>query len=98
MSLLASLSEYPAVELDSWLRYTQWNEVLAQSKHDMVKAAAFAHEPQPDEPELGRVVRAWKRILERCLDTLASIDQKDTLKWWGSPKQEAASQRPFELL
>jgi len=35
--------------------------------------------------------------LERCLDTLAATDQKDALKWWASPKNEAASQRPFEL-
>ena len=63
----------------------------------MVKTAAFAHEPRPDEPELGRVVRAWKRVLERALDTLAAMDQKDALKWWASPKHEAASQRPFEV-
>jgi hypothetical protein len=28
---------------------------------------------------------------------LAAIDQKDALKWWASPKNEAASQRLFEL-
>jgi hypothetical protein len=37
------------------------------------------------------------RILERCLDTLAATDQKDALKWWASPKNEATSQKPFEL-
>ena len=94
---LQALKNVPMVEMDSWLQYTKWNEVLSQSKHNMVKTAAFAHEPGPDEPELGRVVRAWKRILERCLDTLAATDQKDALKWWASPKNEAASQRPFEL-
>ena len=77
--------------MDSWLQYTKCNEVLSQSKHDTVKTAAFAHEPSPNELELGRVVRAWKRILERCLDTLAATDQKDALKWWASPKNEAAS-------
>jgi len=35
--------------------------------------------------------------LERCLDTLAATDQKDALKWWASLKNEAASQRLFEL-
>jgi hypothetical protein len=31
------------------------------------------------------------------LDTLEVTDHKDALKWWASPKNEAASQRPFEL-
>ena len=76
----------------------KWNEVLSQSKHDIVKTAAFAHGPGPNELELGRVVRAWKCILERYLDTLAATDQKDALKWWASPGNEAASQHLFELL
>ena len=25
------------------------------------------------------------------------MDHKDTLKWWGSPKNEAADPQPFEL-
>jgi len=79
------------------LQYTKWNEVLGQSKHDLVKTAQFARVADPDEPELGRVLRAWSRIFQRCLDTLAAADQKDALKWWESPKNEAASQRPFEL-
>ena len=83
--------------MDSWLQYTGWNAVLHQSTHDMVQTAEFAHEPGPNEPELDRVVRAWKHILERCLDTLAATDQKDVLKWWKSPKNEAADQHPFEL-
>lgn len=49
------------------------------------------------EAGLHRVVRAWKCILERCLDTLEATDHKDSLKWWGSPRLESASQRPFEL-
>jgi hypothetical protein len=83
--------------MDSWLQYTKWNEVLGQSKHNLVKTSQFARKPDPDEPELDRVLRAWSRILERCLNTLAATDQKDALKWWESPKNEAASQRPFEL-
>src|SRR5450432_2074139 len=83
--------------MDSWLQYTKWNEVLGQSKHNLVKTFQFTRKPDPDEPELDRVLRAWRRILERCLNTLAAADQKDALKWWESPKNKAASQRPFEL-
>jgi hypothetical protein len=91
------LSKVPADELDPWLRYTQWNEVLSRSKHNIIKTHHFTREPDPEEPELTRVLRAWERILERCLDTLTASDHKDTLKWWASPKNEVASQRPFEL-
>ena len=94
---LRALKDVPAVEMDSWLQYTKWNEVLGQSKHNLVKTFKFTRKPDPDEPELDRVLRAWSRILERCLNTLAATDQKDALKWWESPKNEAASQRPFEL-
>ena len=93
---LRALQNVPAVEMDAWLRYTNWNVVLNRSKHDMMQTYQFTHEPN-DEPELSRVVRAWNRILERCLDTLAATDQKDVLKWWKSPKNEAADQHPFEL-
>jgi hypothetical protein len=95
--LLEALKKVPASEIDSWLQYTGWNKVLGQSKHNLVKTHQFARPPDPDEPELERVLRAWRRILERCLDTLAATDQKDALKWWASPKNEACSQRPFEL-
>jgi len=30
-----------ATEIDPWLRYTGWEEVLAGSKHDLVTTAAF---------------------------------------------------------
>ena len=95
--LLEALKKVPAVEIDSWLQYTGWNEVLSQSKHNLVKTHQFARAPDLDEPELERVLRAWKHILERCLDTLAATDQKDALKWWISPKNEATSQKPFKL-
>ena len=95
--LLEALKKVPAAEIDAWLHFTGWNEVLGQSKHNLVKTHQFARPPNPDEPKLERVLRAWRRILERCLNTLAATDQKDALKWWGSPKNEAASQRPFEL-
>jgi hypothetical protein len=94
---LQALKNVLAVGVDAWLQYTKWNEVLSQSKHNMVKTLQFARKPDSDEPEPDRVLRAWGRILERCLETLAATDQKDALKWWASPKNEAVSQRPFEL-
>ena len=95
---LRMLKEVPVVEIDSWLRYTKWNEVLRQSKHNLVKTFHYTRMPDPDEPQLERLLRAWNRILERCLNTLEATDHKDALKWWASPKNEAADQRPFELL
>jgi hypothetical protein len=94
---LTLLKNVPVVEMDSWLQYTKWNEVLSQSKHNLVKTFHFTRVPEPEEPELERLLRAWSRILERCLSTLEATDHKDALKWWASPKNEAASQRPFEL-
>jgi Orsellinic acid/F9775 biosynthesis cluster protein D len=93
-------NDVPAMEIDSWLHYTGWNEVLGRSKHNLVTTSLYTCKPDPSgpEPELERVLRAWDRIFERCLDTLANTNQKDILKWWGSPKNEAAGQRPFELL
>lgn len=91
------LREVPAVEIDAWLRYVKWNDVLNGSKHNMIKTFRFARSPDPDEPNLQRVVRAWNHVLVRCLDTLQDVDHKDVLKWWASPKNESASQRPFEI-
>ena len=85
------------VEVDPWLQYTKWYKVLNKSKHDLVRTYAFLREPDHDEIKLHRLIRAWKRIFERCLDTLEATDHKDVVKWWGSPKNEVASQRPFEL-
>ena len=75
------MKDVPAVEMDSWLQYTKWNEVLSQSKHNLVKTFYFTHVPDPDEPELDRILRAWSRILDWCLDTLTATDQKDALNW-----------------
>jgi hypothetical protein len=47
----------------------------------MVKTLHSTRKPNPDEAELSRVLRAWSRILERALDTLAATDHKDALKW-----------------
>jgi hypothetical protein len=94
---LALAQQPPAAELDPWLRYSGWNEVLSKSKHGLVQTHEFARMPDADELSLARVVQAWSYIFERCLDTLAATDHKDVLKWWHSPQQNAASQHPFEL-
>lgn len=94
---LTLLEKAPVDEADPWLRYTQWNKVLSQSKHNIITTNHFTREPDAEELELVRVLRAWRRVLERCLDTLAASDHRDTLKWWASPKNDVASQRPFEL-
>jgi hypothetical protein len=98
---LQALTDVPVVELDAWHQYTKWNEVLSQSKHNMVRTFQYTRKPdadnKEDEAKLNRVLRAWRRILERALDILAAADQKDALKWWVSPKNEVASQHPFEL-
>jgi hypothetical protein len=94
LTLLARPAE---VEVDPWLRYTKWYKVLNTSKHDLVRTHAFLRVPDHDEIQLHRLIRAWKRVFERCLDTLEATDHKDVVKWWASPKNEVASQRPFEL-
>lgn len=87
-----------ATEIDPWLQYTGWEEVLAGSKHSLVKTAEFTATATADEPELERLLQSWERILQRSLGTLAAVSKyKDILKWWASPKNEAASQKPFEL-
>jgi len=87
-----------ATETNLWLQYTGWEEVLAGSKHDLMKTAEFTATAAATEPELERVLQSWERILQRSLSTLVAVgNYKDILKWWASPKNEAASQRPFEL-
>ena len=87
-----------AAEIDPWLRYTGWEEVLAGSKHDLAATAVFAAAAAATGPEdEAQLVQSWERILQRSLATLAAVaNYKDILKWWASPKNEAASQRPFE--
>ena len=88
-----------ATEVDPWLQYTGWEEVLAGSKHDLVKTAEFTATATTTKPELQQVLQSWERILQRSLGTLKAVSNyKDILKWWASPKIEVASQRPFELL
>lgn len=94
MTLLARPT---ADELDPWLRYTKWHDVLSQSKHDIVKTHKFVQDAEPEETQLEHLARAWDIVMQRCLDTLEHTDHKDTLKWWNSPKNEVANQFPFEL-
>jgi superfamily II DNA helicase RecQ len=87
-----------ATEIDPWLRYTGWEEVLAGSKHDLVTTVAFTATATADEPKLARLIQSWERILQRSLNTHATVSNyKDILKWWASPKNEVVNQRPFEL-
>ncbi|OBT83213.1 hypothetical protein VE02_08216 [Pseudogymnoascus sp. 03VT05] len=94
---LTLLAKPAADEIDPWLRYTRWNEVLQESQVDIIQTYEYAREPDQEEIKLQRLLRAWDRILECCLDTLANMDHKDVLKWWASPKNEVASQHPFKL-
>jgi hypothetical protein len=84
-------------EMDAWLQFTKWNVVLSNSKYDMLKTYEFLRYPGPEEYELHRLLRSWDRLRTRALDTLENTDHKDALKWWVSPKNEVASQNPFEL-
>jgi hypothetical protein len=45
-----------ATEIDPWLQYTGWEEVLAGSKHDLVTIAAFTATATATEPELERLI------------------------------------------
>ena len=94
---LRLLEKVPVAELDSWLQFTGWNAVLVRSKHNIVQTYRFRREPDPDEPELERLLVCWTRIFNRCLDTLAATDNPDVLKWIASPKNEAMTKRPFQL-
>ncbi len=84
-------------ELDSWLNFTKWHAVLSGSKYDMIRTYKFLQYRRPEETKLRRLLRAWNLINARALDTLEGVDHKDALKWWVSPKNEVASQHPFEL-
>jgi superfamily II DNA helicase RecQ len=94
---LKLLEKVPVVELDSWLRFTGWNTVLGRSKHNIVQTYHFRRKPDPEEPELERLLVCWTRIFNRSLDTLADTDNPDVLKWFASPKNESMSKRPFQL-
>lgn len=86
-----------AAEVDLWLQYTGWEKVVAISKHDLVATAVFTNIAAAAKPELERVLQSWERILQHSLNMLAAVgNYKDILKWWASPKNKAASQRPFE--
>ena len=70
-----------ATEVDPWLRYTGWEEVLAGSKHDLVTTAAFTATAAATEPELARLLQSWERILQQSLNTHTAVSNyKDILK------------------
>ncbi|KFZ04594.1 hypothetical protein V502_10033, partial [Pseudogymnoascus sp. VKM F-4520 (FW-2644)] len=87
----------PPTENDSWLHFTKWNGVLSASRHDIRKTYSFVRKPDTAEFELERVLQAWDRIVNRCLDTLGDVDNIDVLKWLQSPRQEEPASRPFRL-
>lgn len=81
-----------ATEIDPWLQYTGWEEVLAGSRHNLETTAAFTATAAATEPELVRLLQSWERILQQSLNTHAAVSNyKDILKWWASPKNEVAS-------
>jgi hypothetical protein len=48
---LHALKDVPAVDMDSWLQYTNWHEVLSGSGHGILKTSRLAREQSdPDEP------------------------------------------------
>lgn len=70
----------PPTENDSWLHVTKWNGVLSGSKHDIRKTYYFVWKLEKTEVKLERVLQAWDRIVNRCLDTLGDVDNIDVLK------------------
>lgn len=86
-----------AYELDSWLNFTKWHVVLSRSKHNILQTYEFLRYPESKDTKLHRLLHAWDVVRARALDTLENVDHKDALKWWVSPKNEVASQNPFEL-
>jgi hypothetical protein len=81
-------------EISPWLRFTDWPRILSESQHNLVRTYEFTATATDSEPELARVQLAWGRILERCLETLESINHKDILKLWAEPQPLAVSQVP----
>jgi hypothetical protein len=53
---LKLLEKVPVAELDFWLQFTKWNAVLEKSRHNIVQTYWFLRKPDPDEPELERLL------------------------------------------
>ena len=51
-----------AMEVDPWLQYTGWEEVIAGSKHGLVETAAFAATATAEETELAIIMMSWERF------------------------------------
>ena len=45
-----------ATEVDPWLQYTRWEEVLARSKHSLVETAVFTATTTTTKPKLEQVL------------------------------------------
>ena len=45
-----------AAEVDLWLQYTRWEEVLARSKHSLVETTMFTTTTTATKPELEQVL------------------------------------------
>ncbi len=85
-------------KIDLWLQYTSQEEVLAGSKHGLVRTTEFTATVTANKPELERLMYSWEQIVQRSLAILAAMSQyKDILKWQALPKNKAASQKLFEL-
>ena len=84
-------------ELESWLNFTKWRDVLSCSNHGILHTYEYLRYPGPDKPALCRLLRPWGLVKARALQTLEDVDHKDALKWWVTPKNEVASQHSFEL-
>ena len=66
--------------------------------HNLKAIAAFAATATITKLELALLLQSWECILQHSLNMHAAISNyKDILKWWASPKNEMASQRPFKL-
>jgi hypothetical protein len=61
----------PASEIDSWLQYTSWNEVLGQSKLNLVKTHQFARAPDPGA-QIGEGIESTEAHLRAVLGHIGS--------------------------
>jgi hypothetical protein len=91
------LERAPAQEIDPWLQYTSWETVLRRSKHDLMTTAKYAREPDADETDLSRLITVWGAYCGAVLGYAGRDRPEGRAQVVASPKNEVASQRPFEL-
>ena len=63
----------------------------------MLRTYEFLRYLEADDKRLRQLLRGWPLVRARALDNREDVDHKDALKWCVSPKNEVASQNPFEL-